>query len=69
MKVLVRSPDGRVIPHETNDPASLKANLLPGYTVVTSPMTELLAEHGDELKAWLIANGFVRAAPVQPVGQ
>ena len=61
MKVLVRSPDGRVIPHETDDPAALKAALLPGYKVVTSPMTELLAGHGDELIAWLAEHGIKSA--------
>lgn len=66
MKVYVRSPDGRILPHETQDADGLKAALLPGYEIVKSPMGTMLEENGDELKAWLIANGFVRAPAVQP---
>ena len=64
MKVYVKSPDGRVIPHETASADVLKAALLPGYEIVASPLTVLLAGHGEELLAWLGEHGFARTAIV-----
>ena len=58
MKVYVRSPDGRILPHETQDADGLKAALLPGYEIVKSPMGTMLEENGDELLAWLAERGI-----------
>ena len=58
MKVHVRTPDGRVLPHETQDADGLKAALLPGYEIVKSPMATMLEENGDELLAWLAERGI-----------